>query len=82
MGITTGVTNHCGDHWNPQWMLPPTSTYPFVSTTWTPTPAPTPHTCPVCKGRCEKEARFYGLPGQHFVACRSCQGKGLVWEGA
>jgi len=42
----------------------------------------TPHKCPVCQGRGTVLSSFYGPESTAFneVACRSCQGTGIVWS--
>ncbi len=38
-----------------------------------------PHKCPVCEGKCKK---MFELPsgGYYEIDCKSCDGKGIVWE--
>lgn len=49
-----------------------------------PAPRATPHKCPVCEGRGNVAADFYGVPGVSIGAnpqqCRSCFGTGILWR--
>lgn len=56
------------------------------------TPAPSPHTCPVCNGRQKVPAGFYAPPCPPGVVrpstslpameepCRTCGGSGVLWR--
>ncbi len=50
-------------------------------------PAGTPHKCPVCEGRGDHDQMFYagvdvmGTSNTGRDTCRSCDGKGVIWEG-
>lgn len=44
-----------------------------------------PHTCPVCKGKGQVPLGFYSgnghaLSNSTMEKCRSCQGRGIVWQ--
>ncbi len=47
----------------------------------------TPHKCPVCNGNGKVASGFYNQTSGHWSTvdstpetCRSCNGKGIVWE--
>lgn len=46
----------------------------------------TPHRCPVCGGRGTVPGSLYtgltGATGTTWVMCRTCRGRGIVWEPA
>ena len=50
----------------------------------TPRPSKIPHKCPVCIGRGHMPYNFYQdiktIVTTDPVKCRSCKGKGIVWE--